>query len=71
MIESTDHFAFNAGPGARVFTDAHVDYGSTYSADGVFLFRGTYHAVEHRTFVDGVLQVDFYRFHFRAIGIDC
>jgi hypothetical protein len=54
--------------GTTVFTLAHEDSGNTYTADGVFLFRGTFHLVEHFTVTDGVIRVDFVRFHLHFFG---
>ncbi len=48
IIGSTDHFAYDAvGQGTTVNTDAHEDLGDVYRPDGVFLFRETFHSVEH------------------------
>ncbi len=65
IVESVDHFSFNAvGKGTTVFTQAHTDSGNTYTADGVFLFRTTFHLVEHFTVTDGdVTRVEFQRGH--------
>lgn len=72
IIESVDHFSYNVvGKGTTVFTLAHEDSGNTYTADGVFLFRITFHLVEHVTVTDGdVTRVDFERGHFHFFG-DC
>jgi hypothetical protein len=67
LIESVDQFSFNAvGSGTNTFSETHVDSGDFYSADGIFLFRDTFHEVEHFTETDGVVRVDFAkgRFHF-------
>ena len=64
---SVDHISFNfVGGGTIVFTTAHEDSGDTYSADGVFLFRGTFHLVERITLVDGQIKnvIDSGHFHF-------
>ena len=68
IIESVDHFSFNAVGKAMVFTTAYDDSANTYTADGVFLFRGTFHFVEHFTVTDGVVRVDFERSHFHFFG---
>ncbi len=71
LIEFTDRISFNAiGKGTTVFTNAHEDSGDTYTADGVFLFRGTFHLVERFTVTDGVVRVEFERGHFHFFG-DC
>jgi hypothetical protein len=71
LIESVDHFSFNAvGTGTNKFSETHVDSGDFYSADGVFLFRNTFHEVEHFTESNGVVRVDFAKGHFHFFG-DC
>ena len=72
IIGSVDHFAFNAGgKGTEVFTLAHVDSGDFYSTDGRFLFRATFHLVEHVTVTDGdVTRIEFERGHLHFFG-DC
>jgi hypothetical protein len=71
IIEAVDHFSFNAvGQGTTVFTNAHEDSGNFYTADGVFLFRDTFHTVERFTVTDGVVRVEFERGHFHFFG-DC
>ena len=71
LVESIDRFSFNAvGTGTNVFTETHVDSGDFYSADGVFLFRDTFHEVEHFTETNGVVRVDFEKGHFHFFG-DC
>jgi hypothetical protein len=71
IIESVDHFSFDVGRGTTVFTNAHEDSGNIYTADGVFLFRGTFHLVEHFTVTDGVVvRVDFVRSRLHFFG-DC
>ena len=69
IIESVDHISFNAGGhGTTVFTSTHVDSGDTFTADGVFLFRATFHEVERFTATDGVVRVDFERGRFHFFG---
>lgn len=63
IIESVDHTAFNSGQGTTILANAHEDSGNTYTADGVFLFRTTFHLVEHFTVVAGVVRVEFVRNH--------
>jgi hypothetical protein len=71
LIESVDHFSFNAvGHGTVVFTEAHTDAGDFYSAAGVFEFRDTFHEIEHFTVTDGVVRVDLEKGHFHFFG-DC
>jgi hypothetical protein len=71
LIDSVDQFAFNAvGKGTNTFSESHVDSGDLYSADGVFLFRQTFHEVEHFIETNGVVQVDFAKGHFHLFG-DC
>ena len=60
---STDHFSF-AGPpsGSIVFTDAHVDGGINYAADGSVLASEVFRATEHTTITpDGQVRVSFER----------
>jgi hypothetical protein len=66
IVESVDHQSFNTGLGTTVFNTAHQDSGNTYSADGVFLFRLTFHIEEHFTVTDGVVRAEFAigRLHF-------
>ena len=64
IIESVDHFSFTNGIGTTVFTTAHEDSGNTYTADGAFLSRTTFHIVVHFTVTDGVVRVEFERGHF-------
>jgi hypothetical protein len=74
IIASTDRFGFEiAAQGTTVVnTDAHVDFGDSYSADGVFLFRETFHAAEHFTVTNGtVTRVQFDTGHFHVFGSDC
>ena len=68
LTESVDHPAFNAGPGTTVFTNAHEDSGNTYAADGTFLFRQTFHLVEHVTVEAGVVRVTFERSRLHVFG---
>lgn len=71
IIESVDHFSFNTGKGTTVHAIAHEDSGNTYTADGVFLYRVTFHLVEHLTVTDGVIvRVEFERGHSHFFG-DC
>lgn len=66
LIQSVDRFTFNAVGQAVVSSVAHVDSGNTYAADGTFLFRSTFHEVEHFTVANGVLRVDIERGHFHG-----
>jgi hypothetical protein len=68
IIGSVDHFSYATGKGAEVFTNAHQDSGDTYTADGVFLFRVTFHTTERFTIAGGVLRVEFERGHFHSFG---
>jgi hypothetical protein len=71
ITEFTDRTSFDAvGTGTTVFTNTHEDSGDTYTADGVFLFRGTFHLVEHYTVTDGVVRVEFEKGRFHFFG-DC
>jgi hypothetical protein len=71
LIESVDHFSFNAvGQGTTVFTEAHTDGGDFFSADGAFEFRDTFHEITHLTVTDGVVRVDLEKGHFQFFG-DC
>jgi hypothetical protein len=69
IIGFTDHVSFTAASnGTTVFTNAHEDSGNTYTADGAFLYRGTFHLVERMTVADGVVRVEFERGHFHFFG---
>jgi len=68
IIGSVDHFSYHTGKGVEVFTNAHQDEGDTYAADGVFLFRLTFHTTERFTIAGGVLRVEFERGHFHFFG---
>ena len=70
LIDSVDRFAFNAvGGGETVVRNVtHVDSGDTYAADGTFLFRLTFHEVQHLTVANGVLRVELERGHFHFYG---
>lgn len=58
---STDQFEFNAVVG-EVFTEAHHDWLSFYTADGQFLFEGQFRRIGHYTVTpDGTLRVGFER----------
>jgi hypothetical protein len=72
LIKVKDHYSFNAGNGTQtvVFTLPHVDSVKTYTAEGEFLSGNQLHRVEHFTITDGVVRVDFDRFHFNFFG-DC
>jgi len=49
-----------------------VDFGDNYSADGVFLFHTTFHAVSHLTVTNGVItRVSFEFNHQHVFGSDC
>jgi len=66
LIKVKDHYSFNAGNGIKavVFTLPHVDTVTNYTADGEFLSRSSLHHIEHFTVINGVVRVDFDRFHF-------
>jgi hypothetical protein len=69
---SVDHISINVVGGETiVFTNAHEDSGDTYSADGVFLYRGTFHLVERITLVDGDIKNAIDRGHFHFFGGPC
>jgi len=69
IIESVDHLTRNIfDSGMRVRTNAHEDSANTYTADGVFLFRETFHQIEHLTFINGVYEVRFEMGHFTFFG---
>lgn len=72
LTESSDRFVFNTSfNGATVFTSPHVDSVTTYSVDGVFLFRATLHRIQHVTITDGeVVRVEFEKGRFHIVG-DC
>ena len=69
VIEAVDHQSFvDTGKGTTVATIAHQDSGNTYSADGVFLSRATFHIVERFTVSGGVLRVAFERGRLHFFG---
>src|SRR5262245_30130704 len=68
IVGSVDHFSYTAGKGVEVFTNAHQDEGTTYTAAGVFLFRLTFHTTERFTVAGGVLRVEFERGHLHIFG---
>jgi hypothetical protein len=70
LIDSVDRFAFNVGRGVTAFSLTHVDSGDTYAGDGTFLFRVTFHEVQHLTEANGVVRVELERGHFHFYG-DC
>jgi len=52
--------SFNTGSGGTVFTTAHVDSLTFYSAAGQVLYSETFHAVEHYSIAsDGVVRIQF------------
>jgi len=72
IIGSTDHSAFTTTGGTTTTTEAHVDFGDNYSADGVFLFHTTYHSTSHITVTNGdVVRVVFDFNHQHVFGSDC
>jgi hypothetical protein len=72
IIGSTDHFAFNTTAATTLITDAHVDFGDNYSAEGVFLFHTTFHSASHFTVTNGVItRVAFDFNHNHVFGSDC
>ena len=69
IIEAISHVSFiDTVAGTTVSTVAHQDSGNTYSADGAFLSRATFHIVERLTVSDGVVRVQFERGHFHFFG---
>ena len=70
LIKVKDHYSFNAGndTNAFVFTLPHVDTVTNYTAEGEFLSWSSLHHIEHFTITDGVVRVDFDRFHFVGGG---
>jgi hypothetical protein len=68
VIGAVDHFSYTTGKGVEVFTNAHQDFVDTYTADGVFLFRETFHTTERFTIAGGVLRVEFERGHLHSFG---
>ena len=74
VVGSRDRFSFTAAKQGTtvVNTNAHVDFGDFYNADGVFLFRETFHEIEHFTVTNGsVTRVEFGRGHLHVFGSDC
>ena len=69
IIEATGHVSFvDTLAGTTVSTVAHQDSGNTYSADGGFMSRATFHIVERLTVSDGVVRVEFERGQFHFFG---
>jgi hypothetical protein len=68
IIRSVDHFSFDSGRQATIFTLAHEDSGDTYSSSGAFLFRLTFHSVERVTVTGGIPHAEFERGHFHVFG---
>ena len=68
---SVDHISINVAGGVIDFTNAHQDAIDTYSADGVFLFRGTFHLVERITLVDGEIKNAIDSGHLHFFGGPC
>ena len=63
--QSLDHLSFNTGPGVTVFSTAHVDSLTFYSAGGQPLYSQTLRLVEHYTITSGdVVRVRFEIGHF-------
>jgi hypothetical protein len=68
VIGAVDHFSYTTGTGVEVFTNAHQDAVDTYTAEGVFLVRTTFHTTERFTIAGGVLRVEFERGHLHFFG---
>ena len=70
IIGSTDHFSFTGkAEGMFVNTNAHVDFGYFYGPQDDFLFRETFHPVQHITVTNGdVTRVEFVRGHLHFFG---
>jgi hypothetical protein len=69
IIEAIGHVSFvETVAGTTVSTVAHQDSGNTYSADGAFLSRATFHIVERLTVVAGMVRVAFERGQFHFFG---
>jgi hypothetical protein len=57
-----DRFSFNAGPNVQsMFTNAHVDTATFYSADGVLLYSWTFRLTEHFVVSGDAIRVEFHR----------
>lgn len=68
-IEATGHVSYvDTTAGTTVVSVAHKDSGNTFSADGLFLSRATFHIVERLTVNDGVVRVEFERGHLHFFG---
>jgi hypothetical protein len=62
IIEAISHVSFiDTEAGTTVSSVAHKDSADTFSADGLFLSRATFHIVERLTVSDGVVRVEFER----------
>jgi hypothetical protein len=62
------HISVTSGATAIAYTNAHQDFVDTYSSDGVFLFRLTFHVVERITLVDGDIKNAFERGRLHVFG---
>jgi hypothetical protein len=72
IVGSTDHYTYGGPQSTFEYTNAHKDYGDFYAGDGTFLFRETYHAIEHLTVTNGIVtRVDFYIDHAHIFGGGC
>jgi hypothetical protein len=62
-----EHLSFNTGYGATVFTNAHYDTVTLYSADGTLLWTASFRLIEHFTVTsDGTVRAEFEIGHFRG-----
>jgi hypothetical protein len=62
-----EHLSFNTGHGATVFTNAHYDTVTLYSADGALLWTASFRLIEHFTVTsDGTVRAEFEIGHFRG-----
>lgn len=69
LISWKTEFTFQAPrEGTTTYKETHKDYGHTYSADGTFPFRTTFHLVEKIAVVDGVVRLDFNKGNLRIYG---
>jgi hypothetical protein len=62
-----EHLSFNTGYGAIVFTNAHYDTVTLYSANGALLWTASFRVIEHFTATsDGTVRAEFEIGHFRG-----
>jgi archaellin len=67
ILAGNEHLSFNTGYDATVFTNAHYDTVTVYSADGALLWTASFRLIEHFTVTsDGTVRAEFEIGHFRG-----